>query len=81
MTGETESEELDIEFEAAEPRTVMFDVPDGQIMVPCLDSLAEVLGDVPLAFWANDKGLFWLTPRRRWESLEIDLGPKPIRKN
>jgi hypothetical protein len=83
MTDETDDEELDIEFEEATPRAVMFDVPDGQIMIPCLDSLSEVLGYAPAAFWANDKGLFCLTPKRRWEPLEQDSGPKvaSIRKN
>lgn len=82
MIDETESEELDIEFEAAEPRAVTFDVPEGQIVIPDIDALAEALGDVPLAFWAHEKGLLWPTPRRRWESIDIsDAGPKPVRKN
>ena len=83
MTDETDDEDLDIEFEEAQPRAVMFDVPEGQIMIPCLDSLAEALGDAPLALWAHEKGLMWLTPKRRWEPLEADSGPKvaSIRKN
>ena len=83
MTDETDDEDLDIEFEEATPRAVMFDVPEGQIMIPCLDSLAEVLGYVPTAIWANDKGVFLLTPKRRWEPLEADTGPKVVstRKN
>jgi hypothetical protein len=82
MSDEGE-EEIESEFEEAQPRTVMFDVPEGQIMIPCLDSLAEALGDVPLAFWAHEKGLMWLTPKRRWEPLEADTGPKVVstRKN
>jgi hypothetical protein len=83
MTDEADDEDLEIEFEEAQPRDIMFDVPNGQIMIPCLDSLAEALGDVPLAFWAREKGLMWLTPKRRWEPLEVDSGPKvaSIRKN
>ena len=73
--SEEGEEELEIEFEEAQPRAVMFDVPDGQIMIPDLDALAEALGDVPLAFWAHEKGLMWLTPKRRWEPLEADSGP------
>jgi hypothetical protein len=36
-----------------------------------------------LAFWSREKGLMWLTPKRRWEPLEVDSGPKvaSIRKN
>lgn len=81
MTDETEDEGAEFEFEEAQPRAVMFDVPDGQIMVPDFDALAEALGDVPLAMWGNEKGLFWLTPKLRWAPVEAELGPKPIRKN
>jgi hypothetical protein len=83
MTDETDDEGLDIEFEEATPRAAMFDVPEGQIMIPCLDSLAEALGDVPLALWAHEKGLMWLTPKLRWGPLEADSGPKvaSIRKS
>lgn len=77
-----EGEDAEFEFEEAQPRAVMFDVPEGQIMIPDLDALAEALGDVPLAFWAHEKGLLWLTPKRRWESIDLsDAGPKPVRKN
>ena len=76
-------EQCAFELALIAPQLPPFDVPDGQIMIPCLDSLAEVLGYVPAAYWASDKGLFCLTPKRRWESLEADSGPKvaSIRKN
>lgn len=77
MTDETEAEET-IEVDV-EPRGLILDTPDGQLAIPCLDTLAEALGETPLAFWANEKGLFWLTPRRRWESMEVDTGPKRLR--
>jgi CHASE2 domain-containing sensor protein len=78
-----EGEEAEFELEEAQPRAVMFDVPEGQIMVPDLDALAEALGDAPLALWAHEKGLLWLTPKRRWEPVDVDSGPKvaSIRKN
>lgn len=79
MTDETEDEDL---IEVAEPRGIIFDIPDGQIAIPDLDALAEILGETPTALWASDKGVFWLTSRRRWESLELETGPKPVsRKN
>lgn len=79
MTDETEDEDL---IEVAEPRGIIFDIPDGQIAIPDLDALADVLGETPLAFWAHEKGLLWLTPKRRWESLELDSRPQPVsRKN
>lgn len=77
MTDETEAEET-IEVDV-EPRELILDTPDGQLAIPCLETLAEALGETPLAFWANEKGLFWLTPRRRWESIEVDTGPKRLR--
>lgn len=82
MSDEGE-EELEFEFEEAQPRAVVLDVPDGQVLIPDLDALAELLGYMPAAMWANDKGVFLLTPKRRWEPLEADSGPKvaSIRKN
>ena len=73
MTDDTEELEVDVELEDDDsgPRGVMFDVPDGQIMIPCLDTLAEVLGEHPAAYWATDKGLFFLSSQRRWESVEV----------
>lgn len=86
MTDETEDEgeELDIEFEPEEeaaPQPFILDVPDGQILIPDGARLAEVLGEQPAMIWATDKGVYWLTHKRRWENVEVELGPKPVRKN
>lgn len=86
MSDEAEGEdaELDIEFEpedddAAQP--FILDVPDGQVLILDGSRLAEVLGEKPAMIWATDKGVYWLTPKRRWENVEIELGPKPVRRN
>lgn len=53
-----DAEDDDI-IEVAEPTSLMIPAGDGAIAIPCLDSLAEALGEYPLAFQTDGSGGLW----------------------
>jgi hypothetical protein len=51
-----EGEEAEFEFEESQPRAVMFDVPEGQIMIPDLMRLPKPSGTHPWRFGRMKRG-------------------------
>lgn len=70
MTDETEDQDEQF-IEVDEPQSLMIPAGEGAIAVPCLDSLSEALGAVPLAFQTDGNGgFYWLTPELKWLPVE-----------
>lgn len=76
MTDDAETEDEGLEVDYTPPEPVRLDTPEGAFIVPCMDTLAEVLGETPAILWATDKGLSWLTSQRRWENVEASHAAK-----
>lgn len=74
MTDETETE---YEFTPPEPSMIHF--PSGTYVVPDFDALAELLGGPVVALCATDAGLFYLSPSRRWESVEAQASKGTVK--
>ena len=76
MTDETEGE---YEVEVAQPDPAMIHFPSGTYVVPDFDALGELLGSPVVALCATDAGLFYLSPARRWEPVELQAKPASVR--
>lgn len=75
-----DAEDDDI-IEVAEPTSLMIPAGEGAIAIPCLDSLAEALGEYPLAFMASGDGaFFWMGKDLRWQSVERKAGKADIKR-
>jgi len=75
---EIEDEDAEVEFTQSEQ--IILSTAESAAYIPCHVSMAEALGGEVLAYQLTAHGLYWLTPQRRWENVEMPIHKLKVTK-